>query len=195
MPHSTTSKFCNMRHSFVLPLAMVGALHRSHRHTVVCRCSLCRLPEPFTQSLRQHCGVAFVLSFSFCAIPSADSIAQNSPFVKWWSKLYHFYKMETRKGIPLDPKGRCPRQRSLCSQWLTHSLNALWKGRAVRGFPKLYLWGVAPHPTLAVWQEGKANSFPLCEGSVSLHFVKGRVVFSPFGRKSPPSSPWLRSRF
>ena len=38
--------------------------------------------------------------------------------------------------------------------------------------------GALPHtPTLAVWQEGEANSFPLCEGSVSLHSVKGRVVF------------------
>ena len=39
-------------------------------------------------------------------------------------------------------------------------------------------WGFAPNPTLAVWQEGKATRLSLCEGSVSLRSVKGRVVFS-----------------
>ena len=50
--------------------------------------------------------------------------------------------------------------------------------RRADAIPKLYSWGVAPNPTLAVWQEGKACCLSLCEGSVSLRSVKGRVVFS-----------------
>lgn len=65
----------------------------------------------------------------------------------------------------------------LGSRWQPPVLFALFKGRA-DAIPKLYSWGVAPNPTLAVWQEGKACCLSLCEGSVSLRSVKGRVVFS-----------------
>ena len=74
----------------------------------------------------------------------------------------------------LPPADLLPKSRS---RWQPPVLFALWKGRA-DAIPKLYFWGVAPNPTLAVWQEGKACCLSLCEGSVSLRSVKGRVVFS-----------------
>lgn len=74
----------------------------------------------------------------------------------------------------LPPADLLPKSQS---RWQPPVLFALWKGRA-DAIPKLYFWGVAPNPTLAVWQEGKATRLSLCEGSVSLRSVKGRVVFS-----------------
>lgn len=95
------------------------------------------------------------------------------------------FDLDTRALSPSTPKGLCPSQRSLRSQCSPQPglPPAVPKRATLDPDP-----GLCPEPHTRREAEGQGASLSLAgKCDASLH--QGvRVVFSPFGRKSPPAS-------
>lgn len=85
---------------------------------------------------------------------------------KWWSKLYHFYEMET---CPCRGLRALPSQRSLRSQ-CSPGRDCARQRPSVRRLTRIR--GSAPNPALAVRQRDRELPCPLRE-SVTLPFRQG----------------------